>query len=260
MTPPVGAPGARRQQPGEAGLRRRLGVWRRVLAGGAGRWAAAGLAALGAGLMGLTGLMTLTAAPAAAQGNLDSTVILPPSYGTPGLLDYPRRRAGLWEIRNASADNLGMPPTRYCVGERTDTPENHLDRTAGEKGSCSIGPFRRVGISWVADSVCKEARSTVVSQSVATGDFQTQYRIDTLVFYSPPLANNRREDKEAVVARWLGPCPSGQRPGDLVVPGMGVLNMSDGTLRPEAGAAGGGAPRGGRAGAAGGGAAAPPRR
>ena len=170
---------------------------------------------------------------AATQGNLESTIVLPPPGGGLGLLDYPRRRPGLWEIRNAAGDNLGLPPTQYCVGERTDTPENHLDRTAGEKGSCSIGLFRRVGISWVADSICKEPRSTVVSQSVATGDFQTQYRIDTLVFYSPPLANNKREDKEAVVARWLGPCPSGQRPGDLVVPGMGVLNMGDGTLRPE---------------------------
>jgi hypothetical protein len=144
----------------------------------------------------------------------------------------------LWEIRNAASDNLGMPPTAYCVGEQTDTAEHHLDRVAGEKGSCSIGPFKRVGISWVAESVCKEPRTVVVSQSVAAGDFQTQYRIDTLVFYSPPLANNKREDKEAVVARYLGPCAAGQRPGDLVVPGMGVLNMSDGSLRPE-GARGG---------------------
>lgn len=103
-----------------------------------------------------------------------------------------------------------------------------------KKGSCSIGSFKRVGISWIAESVCKESRTVVVSQSVASGDFQTQYRIDTLVFYSPPLANNKREDKEAVAARYLGACAAGQRPGDLVVPGMGVLNMGDGTLRPEA--------------------------
>jgi len=134
-------------------------------------------------------------------------------------------------VRNAASENLGMPPTSYCVGEQTDTPAHHLDRVAGEKGSCSIGPFKRVGISWVAESVCKDSRSVVVSQSVASGDFQTQYRIDTLVYYSPPLANNKREDKEAVVARYLGACPAGQRPGDLVVPGMGVLNMGDGTLR-----------------------------
>ena len=175
-----------------------------------------------------------TPAPAGRPAeNLDSTTILP--YGSgPGLLDYPRRRPGLWEVRHSAGENLGMPASRYCVGERTDTPEQHLDRTAGEKGSCTILPFKRVGIEWVAESVCKESRSTVISQSIATGDFQTSYRIDTLVLYSPPLANNKREDRETVNARYLGPCPPGQRPGDLNMPGLGVLNMGDGSLRQEA--------------------------
>jgi len=174
----------------------------------------------------------LLAAGTSFAQDLQSTTIVPDLNRPPGFaLDYPRRKPGLWEIRNAASENLGMPPTSYCVGEQTDTPANHLDRVAGEKGSCSIGSFKRVGISWVAESVCKDSRSVVVSQSVASGDFQAQYRIDTLVFYSPPLANNKREDKEAVVARYLGACGAGQRPGDLVVPGMGVLNMGDGTLK-----------------------------
>ena len=173
----------------------------------------------------------LVAGGASAQ-DLESTTIIPDLNRPPGFAqDFPRRKPGLWEIRNAASENLGMPPINFCVGEQTDTAAQHLDRVAGEKGSCSIGPFKRSGISWVAESVCKDSRSVVVSQSIASGDFQTQYRIDTLVFYSPPLANNKREDKEAVVARYLGACGAGQRPGDLVVPGMGVLNMGDGTLR-----------------------------
>jgi hypothetical protein len=170
-------------------------------------------------------------APLELAQNLESTIIPDPARAQGYSLGYPRRKPGLWEIRNASGDAVGMPPTSYCVGDRTDTPENHLDRAAGEKGSCTIGPFKLVGISWVAESVCKESRSVVVSQSIASGDFQTQYRIDTLVFYSPPLANNKREDRESVVARYLGPCGAGHRPGDLIVPGMGVLNMGDGTLQ-----------------------------
>ena len=174
----------------------------------------------------------LLLAGAGSAQDLESTTIIPDLNRPPGFAqDFPRRKPGLWEIRNAASENLGMPPINFCVGEQTDTAAQHLDRVAGEKGSCSIGPFKRSGISWVAESVCKDSRSVVVSQSIASGDFQTQYRIDTLVFYSPPLANNKREDKEAVVARYLGACGAGQRPGDLVVPGMGVLNMGDGTLR-----------------------------
>ena len=178
------------------------------------------------------GAAALLVAGGASAQDLESTTIIPDLNRPPGFAqDFPRRKPGLWEIRNAASENLGMPPINFCVGEQTDTAAQHLDRVAGEKGSCSIGPFKRSGISWVAESVCKDSRSVVVSQSIASGDFQTQYRIDTLVFYSPPLANNKREDKEAVVARYLGACGAGQRPGDLVVPGMGVLNMGDGTLR-----------------------------
>jgi hypothetical protein len=150
---------------------------------------------------------------------------------------HPKRRVGLWEVRIAGADALGMPPTRFCVGERTDTAAAHLDRSSGPRGSCSLGEFVRSGDAWVAESVCREGRSTVVSRAVATGDFESAYRIDTVVTHAATGAGasaaGRREDREAVLARWIGPCDAGQRPGDLVIPGMGTLNMDDGTFRAE---------------------------
>jgi len=139
----------------------------------------------------------------------------------------------LWEIRSGASEQLGLPPVRLCVGDQTDTPEHHLDRKVGKRGACQLGAFKRVGINWVADSTCKDSRTTIVSQSTVTGDFQSHYRIDTVILYSPPLANNRREDREYTEARWLGPCPDNQKPADLTIPGMGVLNMLDGGLRPE---------------------------
>ncbi|MFO0459054.1 MAG: hypothetical protein ACK50I_07545, partial [Burkholderiales bacterium] len=39
---------------------------------------------------------------------------------------HPRRRAGLWEVRVAGSDAIGMAPTRFCVGEQTDTARSHL--------------------------------------------------------------------------------------------------------------------------------------
>ncbi|RPH45180.1 MAG: DUF3617 family protein [Burkholderiales bacterium] len=146
---------------------------------------------------------------------------------------HPKRRAGLWEVRTVNADSIGMPPTRFCVGEQTDSARAHLDRSPGPRGSCTLGEFVRSGEAWVAESVCKEGRSTVTGRAVATGDFENEYRIDTIVTHPATSATGRREDREAVVARWLGPCEAGQRPGDLVVPGMGTLNMDDGTFRAE---------------------------
>ena len=147
--------------------------------------------------------------------------------------DFPRRKAGLWEIRAVAAQAAGLPPTQHCIGERSDNESSQLDRSVGNRGACSLGAFRRAGEAWLAESVCKEGRSSVVSRAIASGDFEQQYRIDTIVSYDPPLGGTRREDREAIVARYLGPCTSIQKPGDMVVPGMGTLNMIDGTFRAE---------------------------
>jgi len=148
--------------------------------------------------------------------------------------EFPKRRAGLWEVRSVGAQASGLPPTRFCAGEGTDTAQGHLDRSVGARGSCTLGAFRRAGDAWLAESICREGRTVVTSRAIASGDFDTGYRIDTLVSYEPPLGGVRREDKDALEARWLGPCAAGQKPGDIVVPGMGTLNMIDGTFRAEA--------------------------
>lgn len=147
--------------------------------------------------------------------------------------DYPKRMPGLWEVRTVVAQSAGLAPTRFCVGEGTDSRTSQLDRSVGARGACTLGGFRRAGTSWVAESICREGRSTIVSRAIASGDFDSEYRIDTLVIYDPPLGGVRHEDKEALVARHLGPCEQGQKPGDMVIPGMGTLNMVDGSFRAE---------------------------
>ena len=136
-------------------------------------------------------------------------------------------------MRSAGAQSAGVPLVRFCVGEATDTAAQHLDRVPGVRGSCSLGAFRRDGPSWIAESVCRDSRSTASSRAVASGDFVTTYRIDTQVRYEPPLGGVRAEDRDSVAAKRLGDCAAGQRPGDMLIPGMGTLNMTDGHFRPE---------------------------
>jgi hypothetical protein len=111
--------------------------------------------------------------------------------------------------------------------------DDHLDRSSGAKGACSMGAFKRAGIAWVAESVCKEGKVNIISKAIASGDFDTEYRIDTIVTYDPPMGGVRKEDKEAVTAYYVGPCLPHQKAGDMMIPGMGTLNMIDGTFRAE---------------------------
>ena len=145
---------------------------------------------------------------------------------------FPKRKAGLWEIKIAASQQAGLPPTQLCVGENTDNSQIQLDRKPSTKGACKTGAFQRVGNGWLIESVCKEGKFNVTSRSLASGDFELEYRIDTFVSYAPPLASGKREDKDALVAQWVGECKAGQKVGDMFVPGMGYLNMIDGSVKP----------------------------
>ncbi len=144
--------------------------------------------------------------------------------------EFPQRRAGLWEVDTVGAQAAGLPAAQYCVDETTDRAALHLDRSSGVKGACRFGAFQRSGDGWVSETVCREGRSVVTTRSVATGDFQASYRIDTLITYEPPLGGFRREERTATVGRRLGACLPGQAAGDLAIPGMGRFNMKNGSV------------------------------
>lgn len=150
-----------------------------------------------------------------------------------GPLNFPKRKPGLWQVKALGLEQAGLPSTSYCVGEATDTAAAHLDRKPGTKGSCTLGAFKAAQGGWLAESICKDSKTIVKSQAVLTGDLATEYRIDTLVTYQPPIAGTKKEDQDSLTARYLGPCTGLQKPGDLVVPGMGTLNLDDGTFRAE---------------------------
>jgi hypothetical protein len=149
-------------------------------------------------------------------------------------LSFPKRKAGLWQVKAIGLEQAGMPPTLFCVGEATDTQAQHLDRKPGVLGSCSLGSFKQAQGGWLAESICKDSKTTVKSQAVLTGDLNVEYRIDTVVTYMPPISGTRKSDQDSLVAKFMGSCSATQKPGDLVVPGMGTLNLSDGTFRAEA--------------------------
>jgi hypothetical protein len=146
---------------------------------------------------------------------------------------FPKRKVGLWTVKSVGLEQAGMPPTQYCVGEATDNATQHLDRKPGVLGSCTLGAFKPAQGGWLAESICKDSKTTIKSQAVLTGDLNLEYRIDTVVTYLPPISGTRKTDQDSLVAKFVGACSASQKPGDLVVPGMGTLNLNDGTFRAE---------------------------
>jgi hypothetical protein len=137
--------------------------------------------------------------------------------------DAPRRKSGLWEIKTQMAGMQGQGPMQMCVDQASD---NLMQQRAQEKVNCPVMDVSRGSGKITIHAVCKHEGMTSTSDSVITGDFDSAYRNDMVVRYDPPQ-HGMKEMKMVQEARWLGPCKSGQKPGDVIMSGAQKFNMQE---------------------------------
>jgi hypothetical protein len=139
--------------------------------------------------------------------------------------DTPHRKPGLWELRMHSPDMPQPMVMQQCIDEKTDD----LMQSWGQKQAkqeCSRNTVRREGDRTIVELVCKSGGTTVTTTAIFTGDFSRSYRGEINSTYSPPL-QGMKSSQQTVEGRWLGPCQPGQRPGDVIMPGMGSMNIPE---------------------------------
>ena len=141
--------------------------------------------------------------------------------------DAPKRKSGLWEMKTQmSGMPAGMPgggPIQMCVDQAND---NVMQERAKEKSNCSVMDVNR-GVGKVTiHSVCTSEGITATTDAVITGDFENSYKNDMNITFSP-ARNGMSKMKMTQEARWLGPCKAGQKPGDVMMPGMPAMNAGN---------------------------------
>ena len=139
--------------------------------------------------------------------------------------DMPVRKPGLWEIK-MQVPGMPQPVTsQQCIDEKTDD----LLQQRGEaqaKQQCSKNALRREGDRVIIDSVCTFDGTTATTAAVFSGDFSRSFHGEINTSYSPPL-HGMQSSKQTLEAKWLGACKPGQKPGDVIMPGMGGMNVKD---------------------------------
>ena len=96
-------------------------------------------------------------------------------------VQLPIRKAGLWEVsmQVTGVSKMATPPmvTQQC----TDDSVDHLmNRMSTDSMTCSKQETSKSGASYVADSICTVAGSTVTTHAEATGDFNSAYSVKTV--------------------------------------------------------------------------------
>ena len=143
--------------------------------------------------------------------------------------DMPKRKAGLWEINMRMDGAPSMGPIQQCIDQNTD---NLMQQKAKEqKPDCSVMDVKTSGNRVTIHSVCNMEGTTVTSDGVFEGAFDASYRGTMKSRYNPPM-HGMSESNMTQEARWLGPCKPGQKPGDVIMPNMGMgpggtVNIND---------------------------------
>jgi len=82
--------------------------------------------------------------------------------------------------------------------------------------TCSQNEFRKEGKGFVHESDCTMDGVRIISKTVFSGDFSSQYTAEMTTKFGD--ANKGMIEQNAVMnARWVGPCEAGQKPGDVIM-------------------------------------------
>jgi hypothetical protein len=142
--------------------------------------------------------------------------------------DLPTRRAGLWEV-TMTQEGRNTPPQvmQQCTDASTDKLMNAFGGDMG--GMCSQHEIRRVGATIVINATCQIGPMKSVSQSVVSGDFNSNYTVKTTskVEGMPQGIPGMAGGSSTVQARWVGACKADQQPGDVVMPDGRKMNIKE---------------------------------
>lgn len=138
--------------------------------------------------------------------------------------DMPKRKPGLWEI-NMQMDGVpNMGPMQQCIDQNTD----NLMQQQAKKGKtdCSVMDIKPSGNKVSIHTVCKIDGSTATTDGVFEGAFDSSYKGKLKTRFNPPM-HGMSESNMTQEARWLGACKPGQKPGDVIMPNMGSVNINE---------------------------------
>jgi hypothetical protein len=138
--------------------------------------------------------------------------------------DMPKRKPGLWEISMHMEGAPDMGPIQQCIDQNTD---NLMQQQAQQgKSNCSAMDIKPSGNKVAIHSVCTMEGSTATTDGVFEGAFDSSYKGTMKTRFSPPM-HGMSESNMTQQARWLGPCKPGQKPGDVIMPNMGKMNLNE---------------------------------
>jgi hypothetical protein len=148
--------------------------------------------------------------------------------------DFPARRAGLWDV-TVTMESMKLPArtNTMCIDAATDARLMNLGM-ASRDAKCTQMTVSGIGSTRVVDSVCHMNGGTQKNHIVMTFSGNGAYHMDMRSHFAPPIEGHG--DSHIVQdAKWVGSCPAGMKPGDMMVNGMKINMLQVQSAHPAGG-------------------------
>jgi hypothetical protein len=136
--------------------------------------------------------------------------------GFAAAIDLPAGREGLWSMRMQTTDNHGNVKTDFtqkiCRNHSYDVAAR---AKAKSTPGCKVVNENLSGHTYTMEMECKIAGSVVHSKAVTTFTGDSAVHSETHATYAPAL-NGVSDTTIIVDQKYLGSCPSGIEPGDII--------------------------------------------
>lgn len=138
-------------------------------------------------------------------------------------VNFPPRRAGLWDVTvNMESMKIPSRTNKMCIDAATDAKLMNLGM-ASKEAKCTSMNVSGMGSTRTVDSVCHMNGGEQKNHIVMTYAGDSAYHMDMQSQFSPPIAG-KSQSHITQDAKWVGPCPAGMKPGDMMINGM-KINM-----------------------------------
>ena len=142
-------------------------------------------------------------------------------------LDLPMRKAGLWDMKmrltGGGAPTMSM---QQCTDAATDK-ELRTIYSPLAKETCDKRTVQKTATGYAVERVCKKGDDTITTHIDITGDYNSAYHARLVSRTQDQSPDDPPASDLTLDAKYLGPCKSGQVPGDIIMMGGMKINLKD---------------------------------
>lgn len=136
--------------------------------------------------------------------------------GFASAIDMPPMREGFWSIRTQTISNPGNVKTDFTQKIcRNHAYDDSVRAKARNRPGCKVLNENLSGHTYTVEMECNIGGSVVHTKGVTTGTEGEASHSETHTTYSPAL-NGVSDTMMIMDQKYLGSCPSGTEPGDII--------------------------------------------